>query len=152
MIIALMKTECKSCKQLANFFSTNNIFYNNYNIGYKPIKEEYLIKMDDFIPEGIKGVINLNSQKFIDSKIDVDKIQRKYLIDFIIENPDVLYLPIVFELNNQENINKLLVGFNEKKVGIFSNDTFIDSFYDNVSKMFNSKYCCIYCDIEKLRK
>ncbi len=113
MIKVYSSPSCISCRKVKKFFKSYNIPFIEKNIFKTPILKEEIFKMLTMSENGFDDIISRRSRVFQETKLDLEKMKTKELVDFIIENPSVLKRPIIVsELDLQ-------VGYNNEDIEVF---------------------------------
>ena len=120
MIKVYSSPSCISCRKVKKFFKSYNIPFIEKNIFKTPILKEEIFKMLTMSENGFDDIISRRSRVFQETKLDLEKMKTKELVDFIIENPSVLKRPIIVsELDLQVGYKmKILKSFFQKKLEI----------------------------------
>lgn len=153
MTICLVKTNCLSSKKLLDLFAKDGMLYKKENISYKPVEEQWLLDINLFNNKqsGIYDVINLNHSFIKENKIDIKGMSKKLLINTIIENPQILNMPICLQYTNSKLLKRVFIGFSEDDYQMALKSVGHSSYFSNSSKSFIYNDCCIDCQIREMR-
>lgn len=153
MTICLVKTNCLNSKKLLDFLAKDGMIFKKENISYKPIDEQWLLDINLFNNKqsGIYDAINLNHAFIKKNKIDIKGMPKKILINTIIENPQLLNMPICLQYNNDKLLKRVFIGFSEDEYSIALKTIGHSSYFANISKSFIYSDCCIDCQIREMR-
>ena len=104
---------CASCRKAKKWFDQYKIPYSEKNIFSIKLSKDDIFKMLANSENGFEDIISTRSKIFKEKKLDPDSMSVKELVEFIIEYPSVLKLPIII------NENELQVGYNNEDITIF---------------------------------
>lgn len=153
MTICLVKTNCLNSKKLLDFFEKDGMIFKKENISYKPIAEKWLLDINLFNNKqsGIYDVINLNHSFIKENKIDIKGMPKKVLINTIIQNPQLLNMPICLQYTNTNMLKRVFIGFSEDEYATALKTVGHSSYFANISKSFIYSDCCVECQIRETR-
>ncbi|MEG0124304.1 MAG: hypothetical protein RR665_02370 [Malacoplasma sp.] len=138
---------------MLDFFSKNGAIFKKENISYKPVNEKWLYDINAFNNKksGIYDAINQNHDFLKKNKINIKTMPKKILMDLIINNPQILNMPICLQYTNDNILKKVFIGFLESEYETALKTVGHTSYFSNNSKSFVYDDCCIECQIRELR-
>ena len=113
MIKIYTSPSCSSCRKVKKWFDEQEIPYVEKNIFAATLREEELRDILEKSENGTEDIISPRSKIIKESKIDIDSMSVKELIQFVRENPSVLKRPIMVD------DKKIQVGYDPEEITVF---------------------------------
>ncbi|MDD3171108.1 MAG: Spx/MgsR family RNA polymerase-binding regulatory protein [Bacilli bacterium] len=113
MLKVYTSPSCASCRKVKKYFKDYNIQYIEKNILNTKLTREDILKIVMRSENGFDDIISTRSKVFREKNLQVDNMKIGELVDFIIENPNILRRPIIVA------DNEIQVGYNDDDITLF---------------------------------
>ena len=113
MLKILVSPSCASCRKARKWFDDHRIPYETVNIFSSDLTREDVKEAITKSENGTDDIISRRSKAFQLRGIDFDDLTISQLIDFIMDNPNVLKRPIIID------DHRLQVGYNAEEISTF---------------------------------
>lgn len=132
MLYLLVTPSCSGCVKAKKFFNKKKIHFEEINFFKQPIPPKLLLDILQMTKNGVYDIISTRSKYLVKNKIDIDQLSIKELINLINNVPSILKRPIIIQYSNSVQPQRLIVGYNEDGIQVFSRELKIQSLPDNV--------------------
>lgn len=147
MRVFYFKSSCTNSKKAEEFLTKKLMSFSKKNLDYLKFTENELLNMSKIIPAGIVELINPRSKYIVENKIDLNKLSQREILSLIVQNPHTVSYPIIADFDNQNNVIKLIIGFEENEWLKLDSQT-DDEYYSNLNKFYKFSGCCHYDEVK----
>ena len=113
MIVIYTSPGCASCRKVKQWMHERNLKFIEKNIFTTLLNESEIKHLLMRSENGTEDYISIRSKNIQETKINIEEMSIKQLVEFIQENPSVLKRPIILDERS------FLVGYDEEEIGAF---------------------------------
>ena len=128
MVVLYTSAGCVSCRKAKQWLKQNDIEFLEKNIFNVILDENEISYLASRCENGFDDIVSKRSKVVRETKIDLDDLSFKEMVNFIQRNPSSLKRPIMIDTE------KMLIGYDDEEISTFLPSDIKQRLSDNCTK------------------